>query len=126
MYPVSLLFRMPPELDGGEEDMMERRGSGNHTSWVNRREATWAAIAGSAYLAPSRIAMEEARERTLVDAAHARLLASGTKSVHQSCAGGERRKLSATLPGLGRWFRRWFASRVIADSVLPNITAETR
>src|SRR5215213_9978752 len=75
MCQTPVLSRMTPQRDNGEEDMMEWHASGNHRSWLARREATWNAIASSGYLAPGRMAMDEARERTLAEAAHTRLLA---------------------------------------------------
>ena len=91
MCQMPVLSRMTPQLDNGEEDMMEWHGSGNHRSWLARREATWNAIASSGYLAPSRIGMDEARERTLAEASHARLLANGTRPTRQSGADMGRR-----------------------------------
>jgi hypothetical protein len=88
--------------------------SGNHKSWVARREATWNAIAGSGYLAPGRIAMNEVRERTLAEAAHARLLGRGKRPTHGSLGDVGRRIFPAPVTGLGRWLRRSFPCRVTA------------
>jgi hypothetical protein len=54
---------------------MDSHGS-RGTDFYTRRETTWAALEGYGYLAPSRVAMDEQRERVMTEAAHRRLCAS--------------------------------------------------
>ena len=70
-----------------------------------RREATWNAIASDRYLAPARIAMDEARERALTEAAHSRLLASGAHSHRRSSDDLARWFPPAWVMRLRRWMK---------------------
>jgi hypothetical protein len=65
---------------------MDRDARMDQRTPAARKEATWSAIAMCTYLAPARIASDDSRERILVEAAQARLLAS-TRAAPRSPAG---------------------------------------
>ena len=55
---------------------MDRYAPRDQRTLAARHEATWSAIASCTYLAPARIASDDSRERSLAEAAQARLLSS--------------------------------------------------
>ncbi|MGH2613965.1 MAG: hypothetical protein ACRDJC_01895 [Thermomicrobiales bacterium] len=94
---------------------MDRHASMDQRALAARREATWNMIASGSFLAPAWIAIDEARERTLAEAAQSRLLAGETRSARHAGMDTGRWVLPAWVVALGQWITRPQIVDAVAD-----------
>jgi hypothetical protein len=84
---------------------MHRQGS-RGCDYQKRQETTWAAVGGYGYFAPGRVAMDEHRERVMIESAQWRLLPSAKAA--------------------GRWTSPWQRSRQFIGDLSHGIEARLR